>query len=39
VVIRAGQVLAETAPRLTALNLPGRPAGLDPADYAPIAED
>jgi cytosine deaminase len=39
VVIRNGQVLAETAPRLTALNLPGRPAGLDPADYAPIAED
>ncbi len=39
VVIRAGHVLAETAPRLTALNLPGRPAGLDPADYAPIAED
>ncbi|MEY4872253.1 MAG: hypothetical protein RLZZ563_1583 [Pseudomonadota bacterium] len=39
VVIRNGQVLAETAPRLTALNLPGRPAGLDPADYAPSAED
>jgi len=38
-VIRAGRVLAETPPRLARLDLPGRPAGLDPADYAPIAED
>ncbi|MEZ5754797.1 MAG: amidohydrolase family protein [Paracoccaceae bacterium] len=38
-VIRAGRVLAETAPRLARLDLPGRPTGLDPADYAPIAED
>jgi cytosine deaminase len=38
-VIRAGRVIAETAPRLARLDLPGRPAGLDPADYAPIAED
>jgi cytosine deaminase len=32
-------VIAETAPRLARLDLPGRPAGIDPADYAPIAED
>jgi cytosine deaminase len=38
-VIRAGRVIAETAPKLARLDLPGRPAGLDPADYAPIAED
>lgn len=38
-VIRAGRVLAETAPRLARLDLPGRPTGLDPADYAPMAED
>ncbi len=38
-VIRQGRVLAETAPRMARLDLPGRPAGLDPAEYAPIAED
>lgn len=38
-VIRAGRVLAETAPRMARLDLPGRPAVIDPADYAPIAED
>lgn len=38
-VIRAGRVIAETAPRLARLALPGRPAGIDPADYAPLAED
>ncbi|PLL13031.1 cytosine deaminase [Tabrizicola sp. TH137] len=38
-VIRAGRVIAETAPRLARLDLPGRPAGIDPADYAPMAED
>jgi cytosine/creatinine deaminase len=38
-VIREGRVLAETAPRLTQLSLSGRPDRLDPADYAPIAED
>ncbi len=38
-VIRSGRVIAETAPRLARLDLPGRPAGLDPADYAPVAED
>ena len=37
-VIREGRVLAETAPRLAQLSLPGRPKELDPADYAPIAE-
>lgn len=38
-VIRAGRVIAQTAPRMARLDLPGRPTGLDPADYAPIAED
>ena len=38
-VIRDGRVLAETAPRITALSLPGRPDTLDPASYAPPAED
>lgn len=38
-VIREGRVLAETAPRMATLDLPGRPATLDPAAYAPIAED
>ena len=38
-VIRNGRVLAETAPRLARLTLDGRPAEIDPADYAPVAED
>ena len=38
-VIRDGRVLAETAPRRPTLSLPGRPATIDPADYAPVAED
>jgi cytosine deaminase len=38
-VIRDGRVLAETAPKITALTLPGRPDRLDPASYAPLAED
>lgn len=38
-VIREGRVLARTAPRLATLSLPGRPDTLDPAGYAPIAED
>jgi len=38
-VIKHGKILARTAPRLTALALPGRPATLDPAAYAPAAED
>jgi cytosine/creatinine deaminase len=38
-VIREGRILAETAPRLARLSLPGRAASLDPAAYAPDAED
>ena len=38
-VIKHGKILARTAPRLAALTLPGRPATLDPAAYAPAAED
>ena len=38
-VIRAGKVLAETAPRIAQLSLDGRPGQVDPASYAPIAED
>jgi cytosine deaminase len=34
-VIRRGRVIAETAPRLARLDLPGRPSTLSPADYAP----
>ncbi len=34
-VIRRGEVVARTAPRTATLALPGRPATLDPADYAP----
>ena len=36
-VIRRGEVLARTPARTTSLSLPGRPATLDPADYAPRA--
>lgn len=38
-VIRNGKVIAETPPRLSQLSLAGRPGSLDPADYAPLAED
>ncbi len=34
-VLRGGTVIAESAPAETRLALPGRPATLDPADYAP----
>jgi cytosine deaminase len=34
-VVRGGTVIAETVPRVTSLNLPGRPDSLDPASYAP----
>ena len=34
-VIRAGKIIAETPPRVAQLALEGRPAMLDPADYAP----
>jgi cytosine/creatinine deaminase len=36
-VIRRGKVIAETSVEETALTLPGRPALLDPAGYAPAA--
>ena len=36
-VIRRGKVIAETPARTAALDLPGRPARVDPADYAPPA--
>ena len=38
-VIRDGRVLCETAPRRPKLSLDGRPTTIDPADYAPVAED
>ncbi len=34
-VIKAGKVISETAPRLAQLNLPSRPATLDPAKVGP----
>ncbi|MCA0919925.1 amidohydrolase family protein [Pseudooceanicola nanhaiensis] len=34
-VIRRGKVVAQTAPEVTTLDLPGRPGRVDPADYAP----
>lgn len=36
-VVRRGRVIAEGAPRVSALDLPGRPALVDPAAYAPVA--
>ena len=38
-VIRNGRVISETAPRKAHLSIEGRPATLDPASYAPVAED
>ncbi|MCV3270698.1 amidohydrolase family protein [Roseobacter sinensis] len=38
-VIRSGKVLSRTAPRVATLDLPDRPDTLDPAAYAPVAED
>jgi cytosine deaminase len=38
-VIRDGKVIAETPPRQAQLSLAGRPASVDPASYAPAAED
>ncbi|MBY5934893.1 amidohydrolase family protein [Tateyamaria omphalii] len=38
-VIKHGKVLARTVPRLSTLDLPGRPTTLDPADYAPAVEE
>ena len=34
-VVRRGKIIARTAERATALSLEGRPATVDPADYAP----
>ena len=34
-VVKGGRVLARSEPRVTALDLPGRPAALDEAAYAP----
>lgn len=34
-VIKNGNVLAQTPPRLASLHLEGRPSTLNPADYAP----
>ncbi|WP_454684567.1 amidohydrolase family protein [Ancylobacter moscoviensis] len=34
-VVRRGRVIAEGTPRVSALDLPGRPALVDPAAYAP----
>ena len=34
-VIKAGKLICETPPRRSALSLNGRPATVDPADYAP----
>lgn len=38
-VIRHGKVISETPPRIASLSLEGRPEFVDPADYAPLAED
>ncbi|MEM1266520.1 MAG: amidohydrolase family protein [Pseudomonadota bacterium] len=38
-VIRNGKILARTPPRMAELFLPDRPGALDPAAYAPAAED
>lgn len=35
-VVRRGQILAETAPRITNLKLDGRPATVNAASYAPV---
>ncbi|MBO9397064.1 amidohydrolase family protein [Shimia sp. R9_2] len=37
-VIRSGKVIAQNAPQMTALSLPGRPSHVDPAAYAPSSE-
>lgn len=36
VVIRSGEVIAETQPKTTLVNLPDRRNVIDPADYAPV---
>jgi cytosine/creatinine deaminase len=37
-VIRSGKIIAQADPHLTKLSLPGRPAQVNPADYAPAAK-
>jgi cytosine deaminase len=37
VVVRRGEIIAQTPPRTAELSLKGRPASLDPASYAPRA--
>ncbi|MCJ8142481.1 amidohydrolase family protein [Ancylobacter sp. A5.8] len=36
-VVRRGRIIAEGAPRVSALDLPGRPALVDPSAYAPTS--
>lgn len=36
-VVRRGRVIAEGAPRVSVLDLPGRPGLVDPSAYAPAA--
>jgi cytosine deaminase len=36
-VVRRGKVIAESARRVTRLDLPGRPGEVDPASYAPLS--
>ena len=36
-VVRRGKIIASAPAHLTSLNLPDRPARLDPADYAPTS--
>jgi cytosine deaminase len=37
-VIRAGKVIAASPPQVATLDLPGRPASVDPAAYAPASQ-
>jgi len=37
-VVRRGRIVAETAPTVSRLHLPGRPETLDRADYAPVED-
>ncbi len=38
-VIKHGKIISRTEPRIVRLTLPDRPETLDPADYAPTAQD
>ena len=37
-VVRRGKVISETPAKVSRLSLDGRPASVDPAAYAPVAE-